>query len=472
MKVIVVGAGEVGYHIAQMLTSEKHDVVVIDESAAALHRVNEHLDLLAVQGPGASPRLLAESGLSETDLLIAVTNVDEVNILACLIAARQGVKTKVARVSSMEYFGNSTYLAPTDVGIDLLIQPEQLCAEEFFRLLNTPEAREIVDFAHDRVRLVAFQVRPGSPIENRTLKDIRGADGVDELLFAAIKRPDGSTIIPRGNDVIHSGDEVFAVGSRDGIRVLFAHCGIAQRRAQRVVIAGAGRVGVGLAHLLEAAGVRDIKLIEPDIERAEAASAALHHAIVLHGNVLEDDTLDEAAVKDADGFVAVTGEDEVDIMACVAAKRHGAARALSLVQKPRYLPMLVAMPAVDGAVSMHLTSVSNILRLIRRGDVVSLHSLHEINAEVIELVAQESSAVTGQEIRNLNFPDDALIGAIVRGDDVLVPDGRDTIEPGDRVVVLSLPDAIQSVERLFAERSSRNLRARAKAPREPAQSSA
>ena len=449
MKVIIVGAGEVGYHTAKVLTGENHDVIVIDESAEALMRVNEHLDLLTVTGPGASPRLLLENGLSDTDLLIAVTNNDEVNILACVMAARYGVGTKVARVSSQEYFADSNRLSPADVGIDLLIQPEQLCAEEFFRLLNTPEAREIVDLAQDRVRLVAFQVRPDSPIGGRPLKDLRGSEGVGDLLIAAVKHEDGSITVPRGQDVIHAGEEVFAVGRTDVVRDLLEYCGKEQRKLQSVIIAGAGRIGLGLAQLLEGAGIHDVKLIEQDIEKAEAASAVLKHGIVLHGNVLDDDTLEEAAVADVDGFVAVTGEDEVDIMACVAAKQRGAARVLSLVQKPRYLPMLVAMPSVDGAVSTHLTAVSRILRLIRRGDIVSLVSLHEINAEVIELMAAESSPATGRPIRDLKFPSDAIIGAIVRGEDVIVPSGEYVIEPGDRVVVLSLPDAIQAVERLF-----------------------
>ena len=451
MKAIIIGAGEVGYHTAAVLTAERHDVVVIDPSRQSLGRAEEHFDLMTVQGSGASPRVLAEAGAADADLLIAVTNSDEINILACLIAGRMGVPTKAARVSSPDYFIDGGVLTPADVGIDLLISPEALCAQEFFRLLNTPEARETVDFVDGRVQLIAFQMKVGNPICGKTMRELRQETFDHPLVIAAIKRVDGSTVIPTGHDQIHDGDEIFAFGSRDAVHELLELSGVAERPLDRVVIAGGSRIGVELATVLEEAGAH-VTVIEPDLALAEKVSATLRRTTVIHGNPLHTDVLDEAAVSEADGFVSVTGDDEHDIMTCIAAKQRGANRVLPLIQKPRYLPVLDAMPTLDGAVSRHLTSVSHLLRLIRRGEVISVASLHEIEAEAIELVAGEGARVLGRELGKMKFPKDAIVGALVRDGEVIMPAGHDRIEAGDRVVVFCLPQAVANVEKLFASR--------------------
>lgn len=451
MKAIIIGAGEVGYHTAAVLTAERHDVVVIDPSAQSLGRAEEHFDLMTVQGSGASPRVLAEAGAADADLLIAVTDSDEINILACLIAERMGVPTKAARVSSPDYFVDGGALTPDDVGIDLLICPEALCAQEFFRLLNTPEAREAVDFVQGRVQLIAFQIKAGNPICGKTMRQLRQETFKQPVVIAAIKRADGSTVIPTGHDCIYDGDEIFAFGSREAVHELLDVSGVTERALERVVIAGCSRIGMELAKILEDAGAH-VTVIEPDVTVAEEASAVLRRTTVIHGNPLHADVLEEAAVSQADGFVSVSGDDEHDIMACVAAKQRGANRVLPLIQKPRYLPVLDAMPTLDGAVSRHLTSVGYLLRLIRRGEVISVASLHEIEAEAIELVAGEGARVLGQELGKTKFPKDAIVGAIVRDGQVIMPAGHDRIEAGDRVVVFCLPQAVTNVEKLFASR--------------------
>lgn len=459
MKAIVIGVGEFGFHAAKLLTAENNDVVLIDQSETACRRAQEQLDLSTLQGSGASPPLLKQAGIQDAELLIAATNCDEINLLACLIASKHGVETKVARVSSPDYFANNEDLSPQDFGIDLLINPDQLCAQELLRLLNMPEAREIVEFEDGKVQLVAFQVNASNPLQGKTLSQIGREDvawGNKELtsniLFTAIKRKDGTTIIPKGGDRILVGDEAFAIGSRESVMHLLELSGVSlNRKLKRVIIVGAGRIGIYLAQALEKGGVQ-VKMIESDRRLAEAASTILNKTTLLYGNYLQPGFLEQAGVNEADGFVSVTGDDENDIMACVTAKQNGAARVVALVQKPRYLPILASIPTLDAAVSLHINAVNNSLRLIRRGPVVSAASLREVDAEVIELVAGINSRVTHKEISHLKLPDDALIGAIVRRDRVFVPTGDLVIQVGDRVIIFSLPDAIPAVEALFSEK--------------------
>ena len=455
MKAIIIGAGEVGFHTARVLTAERdNDVVLIDQSEAVCRRAQEQLDLIALQGSGASPTLLKKAGIEGAGLLIAVTNSDEINVLACAIAAKFRVRTKVARVSSPEYFEDEGSLRPEDLKIDLLINPEQLCAQEFYRLLNTPETREIVEFEDGKVRLVAFRVKSPNPFQGKSMIRL-GVEGlVSNLRFTGIKRKDGTTVVPKGNDIIHEGDEVFAIGSREAIAILLERSGVSlDEKLNRVIIAGAGRIGIYLAKTLERDGT-SVKLIEDDREKAEIASRTLKRTTVLHGDYLQPGFLEEAGVEGVDGFVSVTGDDENDIMACVTAKQNGAARVLALVQQPRYLPILAAIPTLDSAVSRHLTAVGSILSLVRRGHIVSVASLREIDAEVIDIVAEANSKIVRKDLVSLGrkFPHDALIGAIVRRDKVLVPTGNSVIQVGDRVIIFSMPHAIPSIENLFTAR--------------------
>ncbi len=453
MKAIIIGAGEVGFHTAKLLVEDNNDVILIDQSKEACQRIQEQLDLITLEGSGASPALLVEAGIKEAELLIAVTNSDEINMLACVIAARHNVKTKVVRVSNPDYFANETDLSPNDIGIDLLINPEQLCSEEFYRLLNIPQAREIVEFEDGKVQLVAFQVTPTNPLRGTPLTRLADHGISSDLRVTAIKRKDGTTIVPKGRDFIMEGDEVFVIGSRESTSQLLELSGVAlSQKLHRVIIAGAQRIGISLAQALEKNGTQ-VKLIEADRERAEEAAIILRKTTVLHGDYLDPGFLEEAGVNGVDGFVSVTGDDENDVMTCVTAKQHGATRVLALVQKPRYLPILESIPTLDAVVSRHLTAVSNILRLVRRGQIVSAASLREIDAEVIELVAGPNSQITYNEIQHLGgmLPEDALIGAIVRQDRVLIPTGQSVIQAGDRVIVFTMPDSIPTVEKLFVE---------------------
>lgn len=466
MKAIIIGAGEVGFHIAKLLTAQANDVVLIDESDAACARVSEQLDLQTLNGSGASPRLLSTAGIMEADLLIAVTNSDEINMLACYIARRYGVNTKIARVSDPDYFSTGNGLTPQDFGIDLLVSPEQLCVAEFVRLLQVPEAREIVDFESGKVQLVSFRTKQSNLLIGRSFADLDSSGLLEDIRFAAISRraesgngnasSNGSrdTIIPKGSDALQAGDEAFVIGSPLAVEQLLRISGITfNQQLNRVIIVGASAIGIGLASVLEESGT-NVKLIEADPHKASIASETLKRTTVLQGDYLQSRLLEEAGIEGVNGFVSVTGDDENDIMACMTAKENGAQRVLALVQRPRYLPLLARIPRLDGAVSRHLTVVSNILRLIRRGNVVSVASLHGIDAEVIEIVAGVNAKIVHKELTSLKikFPENAFIGAIIRREKLIIPNGQCVIQPADRVIVFSMPGAIPIVEDLFAER--------------------
>ena len=466
MKAIIIGAGEVGFHIAKLLTLQANDVVLIDESDAACNRVNEQLDLQTLRGSGASPRLLKTAGIDEADLLIAVTNSDEINMLACQIAERYSVSTKIARVSNPDYFSTESGLTPKDFGINLLVNPERLCVDEFVRLLQIPEAREIVDFEDGKVRLVSFRVKQSNPLIGKSLAELDANGLLSDIRFAAISRRGPSnngypivngnrhTIIPRGEDSLQQGDDVFVIGSAIAVEQLLRISGITfNQQLDRVIIVGASPIGIQLARVLEERDT-DVKLIEADQHKAAFASEMLRRTTVLHGNYLQFRLLEEAGVDEVNGFISVTGDDENDIMACMTAKENGAQRVLALVQQPHYLPLLARIPRLDGAVSRHLTVVSNILRLIRRGHIVSVASLHGIDAEVIEIVAGVNSKIAHKELISFKtkFPENAFIGAIIRRDRLIIPTGQSVIQPTDRVIVFSMPGAIPVVEDLFAER--------------------
>ena len=466
MKAIIIGAGEVGFHIAKLLTVQANDVVLIDESDAACARVNEQLDLQTLHGPGASPRLLKTAGIEEADLLIAVTNSDEINMLACQIADRYSVSTKIARVSSPDYFSTESGLTPKDFGIDLLVSPEQRCIAEFVRLLQIPEAREIVDFEDGKVQLVSFRARQSNPLIGKSLAELDASGLLADIRFAAISRrgtPNNGNpisngnrhiIIPRGTDALQQGDEAFVIGSSLAVEQLLRISGITfNQQLDRVIIVGASPIGIGLARVLEENDT-DVKLIEADQTQARLASQRLKRTTVLQGDYLQYRLLEEAGVEGVNGFVSVTGDDENDIMACMTAKENGAQRVLALVQRPRYLPLLARIPRLDGAVSRHLTVVSNILRLIRRGNIISVASLHGIDAEVIEIVAGVNAKIVHKELISFKskFPENAFIGAVLRREKLMIPTGQSVIQPADRVIVFSMPDAIPIVEDLFAER--------------------
>ena len=450
MKAIIVGAGEVGFQLSKVLLAEGYDVVAIDKSQSACDRLSETLDLMTLCGSGSAPSLLETAGISNTDLLISVTNSDETNILASLIAKRCGVKNKIARVSNSTYFDN-TIITRADLGIDHTINSERLCAGEFIRILRSAEAREVVDFADGKIQLIAFNIESDNPLIGYSIEEISSREAFSELRFVAIKTRGGqSTIMPRGSDKINAGDEVFVMGSRMAVKNIMKISGIStSHNLERLVIAGASPIGIEVAKQLESSSVK-VSIIEPDIHKAEQASSILKKAIIIHGSFLERQILAEAGIREADSFISVTGDDEDDIMSCILSTAEGADRTIPLIQEPTYLPILASITEIDSAVSRHLTLVNDILRLLRTGNVLKDVLIKDIDAEVLELVVGSKSKVCNKKISAINFPRETVVGAIVRSGKVVLPEGNVIIEAGDDVVIFSQPESIPQIESLFA----------------------
>ena len=450
MKAIIIGAGEVGFQLSKVLLAENYDVVAIDKSQEACNRLSETLDLMTLCGSGSTPSLLETAGISDTDLLIAVTNSDETNILASLIAKQCGVKNKIARVSNSTYFDNNI-INRGDLGIDHTINSERLCAAEFIRILRSAEAREVVDFAGGKIQLIAFNIEADNPLINSSIEEISSRNIFSELRFVALKKKGGkSTIMPRGSNEISLGDEVLVMGSRRAISSIMKISGISSsHNLERLVIAGASKIGIEVAKQLESSSVK-VSIIEPDIHKAENASSILKKAIIIHGNFLERQILAEAGIREADSFISVTGDDEDDIMSCILSTAEGAERTIPLIQEPTYLPILASITEIDSAVSRHLTLVNDILRLLRSGNVLKDVLIKDIDAEVLELVVNEKAKSCNKKVSSINFPRDAVIGAILRAGTVVLPTGDAIIHPGDDIVIFSQPESIPQIESLFA----------------------
>jgi trk system potassium uptake protein len=447
VKVIVAGAGEKGYYAAKILVEQKNDITVIDTRDEALRRVEESLDVMVVHGSAAYPHALNEAGVQDADLLIAVTGSDETNMLTCMHAASYGVGTTVARVSNPDYFAQGGPISPNDVGIDVVIDPEELCAREFRRLLHTPGALDSVTFATGRARLVAFAPHPGDRGIEEGLRRIADRNGHDREL--SVVSADHNGFRSGSSNDGPSVSELLIVGSHNAVGGALKTMGITEGRPRSVIIAGAGRIGATLASMVSGDGSQ-VTVIDRDAQAAAEAAEALPKCLVLCGDCLQSDVLEEAGISRTDAFVAVTENDETDIMACVTAKHMGAVRALSIVQNADYLDVLTSVPTLDAVVSRHLTAVSHILQHTHPPQIVSTAPLHLARGKAIEILAQPSSRITKGRLARHKLPRGTVMGVVVRQDNVFVPSDADSIRPDDTAIVLGLPTSMPRISDLFA----------------------
>ncbi len=447
MRIVIVGAGAVGSHLAERLSEEEHDVTLIEQNAERAGSVQDRLDILTVTGNGASPPVLEKAGTKDADLLMAVTSVDEVNLLACLAARDLGVEVRVARVSNPEYFTRRAGGTSEQLGITLMINPERECALETFQLLQSEAAKETALFADGKVQVIRVEVRPDSPVEGRRLVDISQDIRDRRFVTAAITR-DGRTIIPRGHDTLEAGDQLYVIGQAQQMSRVYTLAGYGDFRLERVMIAGGGRVAQYLAQLLEAHGVGCV-LIEADRERCVELAERLGPTLVLHGDATDLELLKTEGIEAIDGFVALTGHDDTNMLSSLLAKTHGVKKVVSMIHKLEYIP-LVSLVGIDAAVSPRLSTANAILRYVRRGAVVSVAAMRGIEAEAIEFDIPAGSPVLAKPLAQLDLPDDSLVGAVIRGGEVLVPTGRDALQAGDQVIIFALPGAIPALEKLFS----------------------
>ena len=447
MKILIVGAGAVGFHLARRLSEEHQDVVVIEADPERARMVGEHLDVLAVVGNGASLPVLEQARIQDVDLLLAVTSKDEVNLVSCLAADRVGVRFKVARVSDPEYYRTGSLLSREQLGIDLMINPERECAWETFQLLNSEAATDLAQFADGRLELVGLRVRSGAPVAGRTIAELDRDMEDRPFLTVAVVR-DGVTEVARGRTRIEVGDKIFILAPAAEMPFIPAMAGYKAFELRRVMIAGGSDEGLFLAQRLAEQGV-DCTILDIDRKRCLALAEQLPKALILHADATDMELLEMEGIEGVDGFVAFTPRDDTNMLASLLAKTKGARKVISLIHRFDYVP-LVGKVGIDAAVSPRLSTVNAILRYVRRGNVESVATLKGTDAEAIEYDVREGAKVAGRMIQEVHFPHSAVVGAILRQEQVIVPRGGDIIQAGDRVVMFALPDAISEIERLFA----------------------
>lgn len=446
MKVLIVGAGEVGFHLAERLSEESQDVTLIESDPDRAEFASQQLDVLTIVGNGASLPILEQAGAKNAQILLAVTSRDEVNLISCLAANRMGVEFTIARISNPEYYQQGSVLSGEAMGIDLLINPERECAWETFQLLQSAAATDVAQFADGRVQLVGLKVRKGAPVCGRTLSEIAGNLPGSHFVTVAIVR-DGKTVIPRGDDRINEGDHLYVLAPTEEAVEIPRLAGYDRFTLRRVMIAGGSSEAEYLAELLEGHDV-ECTILDNDRRRCLELAERLPKSLILHADATDLELLEMEGVAGIDGFVAATGHDETNMLSSLLAKSVGARKVVSLVHKFNYLP-IVPKVGIDAAVSPRMSTVNAILRYIRRGRVMTVAALKGIDAEAIEFNVAASSPLIRTPIRELDFPKGAVIGTIVRGDEIILPRGDDEIFPGDEVIVFALPEAIASVEKLF-----------------------
>lgn len=448
MRVIVVGAGEVGYHVADRVSQEQHDVVVIDLDADRLEYVQSHLDVAVIKGNGASPAVLRQAKIGETELLIAVSSVDEVNLVSCMGARGFPGLLKIARVSNPDFYKDESRLHPELFGVDVMVNPERELALETFRLLQSTAATDIAVFAGGSVQLVGLVIQEDAPIAGRKLADIGSEVGRSSMLTAAVKR-DGKTVVPRGSMELRGGDHIYVVVRPDGVPKALELCGYKPVKLKRVMIAGGSLEAFYFAELLQQHSV-ECTLIVKEKRRAQELAEMLNQALILNGDATDVELLELEGVGGVDAFVALTDNDESNILAAQVAKDIGAKQVVTLVNQIEYVP-LARRIGLDAAVSPRLSAANAILQYVRRGNVTRVATLKDTDAEAISFQVTANAPVVGKSIADVDFPEGSIVAAIVRDTEVIIPRGEDVFAAGDAAIVFALPEAVKKVSELFPE---------------------
>ncbi len=450
MKIIILGAGQVGANLAESLVAENNDITVVDVDHTRLALLQDRFDLRTVRGHAAHPSILRQAGVDDADMLVAVTQSDETNLVACRLAATLfNVPTRIARIRSADFLGLDAEFLNEQFGVNDVISPEQEVTDTLRRLIEHPEALQVLDFAGGKVRLVAVRAYHGGPLVGHELQEIRRHMPNTDCRVAAIYRSNRG-IVPRGTTVIEPGDEVFFIARRQDIPTVMRELRRMERPVRRVMIAGGGNIGQRLAARLERG--YEVKLIDHNKATTSHLAEKLHRTLVLTGDATDEDLLEQENVESMDVFCALTNDDEDNIMSALLAKRMGAHRVISLINRSAYVN-LVQGGEIDIAISPALATVGPLLSKIRRGDMAAVHSLRRGAAEVLEIVIHgdlKTSKVVGRRIGDVALPEGATIAALIRGEDVLIAHHDTLMQTEDHLIVFALNKRIiPKVEKLF-----------------------
>jgi len=452
MKVIVCGAGQVGSNIARQLAREGNDITLIDQNADLVRKIGDDLDVRGMVGHASHPEILEAAGAAESDMLIAVTYSDEVNMIACQVAhSLFGVPKKVARIRSQEYLLPmwSDLYSRDNLPIDVIISPEVEVARAIGRRLKVPGAFDMVSFADGMVQVIGVRLDESCPIVNTPLRQLTELFPDLNIVVVGINRM-GNMIVPTSTDQMFPGDEVYFTADASHVSRAMPLFGHEEQEARSIVIIGGGNIGLHLARIIEQDMSNvSLKVIETSVKRAEFIQEQLENVIVLAGDALDPEILNEANVGHAETVVALTNDDEVNILSSLLAKGQGGESAITLINNPVFSNLMTSL-GIDVVVDPRATTVSEILRHIRRGRIRGLHSFQDGAAEVVEGEALETSKLVGKELRDVKLPQGTIIGAILRDGEVIIPRGSTIIKTKDRVVIFALRNAVRKVEEMFS----------------------
>ncbi|MDX1739782.1 MAG: Trk system potassium transporter TrkA [Rhodothermales bacterium] len=449
MRVVVIGAGEVGYDVARILSQEQHDVVIIDLDANAIDEVSSRLDVMAIHGNGTSISVLEQAGLRKADMLVAVTAIDEVNIIASMIADRVGVPTTVARVRSNELVQSSSVINTDEFGIDLVIHPEESAAAEIARLVKRASATDVLTFAEGRLQLVGIRLGLDSDIVGKTLQDV--VEEHSELTFRVMAVSRGiRTIVPGGNDRFRLNDQIFVLAPPKFVPPLVRLTGKKEGKVQEVMILGGTPIGARVAAQLGSVKNKRVKLVESRRAAAETLAAELNDVLVIHGEGTDIDLLATEGLGEMDAFVAVTDDEESNLVTCLLAKHLGVKKTIALLSKSAYIPISQSI-GLDAAVSTKLAVSREILRFLRGKHVLSVATVPGLDAEILEIEAAPRAPVTYGNLAEIEVPKGILIGAVTRGKEVHIATGETHVRVGDRAIVFVLPRLVNKAEELFSK---------------------
>ena len=451
MKIIILGAGQVGISTAEILAKEDNDITLIDNVASQMEGLQDRLDIRTIVGSASHPSVLEQAGGPDADLILAVTDQDEVNMAACQVAYTLfRTPKKIARIRSVEYLTHREIFSDDSIPVDVIISPEQLITQHVLHLIEYPGALQVVDFAGGKIQLVGLKAYHGGPLVGRELRTIREDLPTVEARVAAIYRHD-RPIIPEGDTIIEPNDEVFIVAAAPHIPVVMSEFCPVEAPGQNIMLVGAGKIGLQLARTLEQNNYQ-VKLVEHGAERARQVAEQLDATIVLRGDAADEDLMLQENIDAMDVFCSLTNDDEANILSAMLAKRLGAHRAMALINRSAYVD-LIESSVLDVAISPSLITVGSLLTHVRRGDTIAVHSLRRGAAEAIETIAHgdaTSSSVVGRRIEEISLPSGTRVGALLRNQEVIIPHHDTVIEAEDHVILFVIDKKhIRDVERLF-----------------------
>lgn len=447
MKILIVGAGAVGFNLARQLSKEGHDISVVERDIDLVKRIAEKLDVFVASGSASSPAILEKAGIKNADMVLAVTDSDEINMVVCMLSHSYGVKTKIARIRNPEFTDEQFILHQNEFHIDHIVNPEKITINSILNIIGTPGSIYVADFTAGDILLRGFSVPDDAPIAGKKLSELREIESTDSFLIVAIQRNE-EMLIPTGETKLMPNDNIFVLVAKEALPYFLPMVNRRADEVEKVIIYGVNRASLELAKKLEEQKI-GVTIIEPDKEKTQQAATVLDKTIVLQGSALDIDLLKEASIDIADFFVALSENEQDNILSSLLAKRLGAKKAIVLTADPVFVPIINSL-GMDIVINPRLITVGSILQHIRRGHALSVVKFHNSEAEAMELVAEKDSKIVGKSLREISFPQGSILGAIVREGVMQIPTGNTRINPGESVIVFALPNAIEKVQSLFS----------------------